>query len=201
MCGVRPLCLKEEGMRILLPLLLCVAFVPPLFAQATPGSQPCAEEERNKALVRRFYDEVWNRGNVAVVDEVFAPVYQPHDTSALRLPGAERADEQKKVAEFVRSTFSDFSLTPEFLVAEGDRVVARWTLRGKPTGLISILAAGRVETSGVNIFRFENGKGVEIWNHRDDLGARQQLGTSKLQFVSGFVLALVVCFILWLSKR
>ena len=66
------------------------------------------------------------------------------------------------------------------MIAELELVAARWTASGTHTGSWGTLAAtGRRATfSGVNIFRFESGKVVEIWNHRDDLGLREQLGAA-----------------------
>ena len=65
-----------------------------------------------------------------------------------------------------------------FIFAEGDLVAGRWTARGTNTGPWGgVEPTGKTaEFSGVNIFRFANGKVVEIWNHRDDLGLREQLG-------------------------
>ena len=64
------------------------------------------------------------------------------------------------------------------MLAEDDLVAARWTASGTHTGRWGdVEPTGRTATfSGVNIFRFANGKVVEIWNHRDDLGLREQLG-------------------------
>ena len=69
-------------------------------------------------------------------------------------------------------------MTIDFMVAEGDMVVARWTIRGTNNGeWMGKAATGKsVEFTGVNIFRFAKGKVVELWNHRDDLGFQQQLG-------------------------
>lgn len=53
----------------------------------------------------------------------------------------------------------------------------------------------------MNIFHFENGKIVEIWNHRDDLGAQKQLGISKISYAVGFIIGLGVCFIIWLGLK
>lgn len=66
----------------------------------------------------------------------------------------------------------------DFVVAEGDFVVGRWTASGTHLGRWGALEpTGRpMSFSGVNIFRFERGKVVEIWNHRDDLGLMEQLG-------------------------
>ena len=132
--------------------------------------------EANKALIRRFYEEAWARGEMAVVDEVFADDYERHDFRAGDpVPGPEG---QKQVAAAFRAAFPDLTWTIDFLVAEDDFVVGRWTASGTHGGSWAGLEpTGRsIEFSGVNVFRFENGKVVEIWNHRDDLGLMQQLG-------------------------
>lgn len=131
--------------------------------------------ESNKELVRRFYDEVWNKGNTDFVFHVFDDTYVRHD---LR-PGNPSAGSagQKQVADDFRAAFPDLKHETEFLVGENDFVVARWTMQGTNTGPWgSVPPTHRaVKFSGVNIFRLENGKVVEIWNHRDDLGMREQL--------------------------
>jgi steroid delta-isomerase-like uncharacterized protein len=130
----------------------------------------------NKALIRRFYEEVWGKGNLAVVDEVFAADYIRHDLRPGNpLPGPEG---QKKIAADFRAAFPDLHVTMDLMIAEGDMVAARVTNEGTNTGLWGdVPATGkRARFSGVNIFRIENGKVVEIWNHRDDLGVMQQLG-------------------------
>lgn len=132
--------------------------------------------EQNKALIRRFYEEVWNRGNLDVAYEVFAADYERHDLRPGNpLSGPEG---QKQIASDFRSAFPDLHMTVDVMIAEGDMVVARWTTEGTNTGAWgSIPATGKhVKFSGVNIFRIADGKVVEIWNHRDDLGVMQQLG-------------------------
>lgn len=132
--------------------------------------------EENKALVRRFYEEVWNHGHLAVTSLVFADDYVRHDlrpTQALPGPAG-----QAKIAGDFRAAFPDLRMRIDLLIGEGDLVAARWTTEGtntgpwggrKPTGL-------RAQFSGVNLFRIEGGKVVELWNHRDDLGLMQQIG-------------------------
>jgi steroid delta-isomerase-like uncharacterized protein len=130
----------------------------------------------NKAVVLRFYDEVWNKGNVPFADEVFAPDYVRHGHSSSRaLPSP--VELQQQVFDF-RYAFPDLHFDVEFVVAEDALVTARWTATGthiaswgglEPTGL-------HVTFSGVDIFRFERGKVVELWNHRDDLGLMEQAG-------------------------
>jgi steroid delta-isomerase-like uncharacterized protein len=134
--------------------------------------------EENKALVRRFYEEVWNCGNTDVALQVFGEDYVRQDlrpTEALPGPAG-----QKRIADDFRRAFPDLEVTIDLVVGEGDFVVGRWTATGThkgPWGRSSRRDGGR-RFSAVNIFRFENGKVAEIWNHRDDLGLREQLGVA-----------------------
>jgi len=141
--------------------------------------------DANKALIRRFYEEVWNNGHLDVADEVFSEDYVRHDlrpTQALPGPAG-----QKKVARDFRAAFPDLVYTLDLLLAEGDLVAARWTMEGTNTGQWGdVPPSGKhIQFSGVNIFRFAGGKVVEIWNHRDDLGVAQQLGAPIYAGASG----------------
>ncbi len=132
--------------------------------------------EQNKALIRYFYEEVWNKGNLNAADEVFAAEYARHDLRpGNALPGPEG---QKRIAGDFRAAFPDLHMQVDVMIAEADLVMARWTTTGTNTGAWgSVPATGKqVKFSGVNIFRIANGKVIEIWNHRDDLGVMQQLG-------------------------
>jgi len=128
------------------------------------------------ALVRRFYDEVWGRGLVEVAYEIFAENYARHDLRPSQAaPGPEG---QKRIAADFRAAFPDLRFHVDMVIAENDLVAARWTAEGTNSGpWAGQPATGRTARfSGVNIFRFERGKVVELWNHRDDLGLMQQLG-------------------------
>jgi steroid delta-isomerase-like uncharacterized protein len=132
--------------------------------------------EVNKALVRRFYEEVWGRGNTDVAFEVFADDYVRHDLRPVEaLPGPAG---QKKIADDFHAAFPDLEFTVDMIFGEGDFVVGRWTASGTHLGPWGgIEPTGRRATySAVNIFRFEDGRVAEIWNHRDDLGLAEQLG-------------------------
>jgi steroid delta-isomerase-like uncharacterized protein len=137
------------------------------------------DPEKNKLLVDRFYEEVWARGNVEFARHVFADDYVRHDLRPTQaVPGAAG---QAQIAEAFRAAFPDLEWHVDLLVAEGDLVAARWTASGTHTGAWAGGAptGRRAEFSGVNIFRFgPEGKVVEIWNHRDDLGLQEQLGAS-----------------------
>jgi steroid delta-isomerase-like uncharacterized protein len=132
--------------------------------------------DANASLVRRFYEEVWNRGNVDVADEVFAEDYVRHD---LRSSQAEPGPAgQKRIAADFRGAFPDLRFAVELVIAQEDLVAARWTAEGTNTGDWGGQPATgrRARFSGVNIFRLRDGRVVEIWNHRDDLRLSEQLG-------------------------
>ena len=88
--------------------------------------------EENKALVRRFYESMWNAGDLDVADEVFADDYVRHDLRPTQAqPGPEG---QKQVAAFFRSAFPDLSFVVDLVLGEHDLVAARWTASGTHTG-------------------------------------------------------------------
>ena len=127
------------------------------------------------ALVRRFYEEVWQRGNLDVAHDVFADDYVRHDPRAT--PAAPGPEGQKRIAADFRAAFPDLRFHVDLVIADGDLVAARWTVEGTNTGAWGNQPpTGRTARfSGVNIFRFQGRHVVEIWNHRDDLGLMQQL--------------------------
>jgi steroid delta-isomerase-like uncharacterized protein len=132
--------------------------------------------EANKQLVLRFYDELWNRGNLDAADELVGADYVRDDLRRGDAPPGPAG--QKAVAQQFRAAFPDTRLEVEALVAEGDLVVARWTISGTHSGVWgSVSPTGRsVRFAGVNFFRLANRKIAEIWNVRDDLGLREQIG-------------------------
>jgi steroid delta-isomerase-like uncharacterized protein len=136
--------------------------------------------DENKRLIRRFYQEVWDRGNLDVCDEVFAPDYVRHDFRTTEpVAGPEG---QKQIAADFRAAFPDLRVVVDLVIGEGDYVVGRWTATGTHSGPWGdVQPTGRsVRFSAANIFRFQNGKVEEIWNHRDDLGLREQLGGAAI---------------------
>jgi steroid delta-isomerase-like uncharacterized protein len=132
--------------------------------------------EPNKAIVRRLFEELWNKGNLSLADELFSPNYAHYDPST---PDVGRGPEsEKKRATLYRTAFPDLRLTIEDIIAEGETVMARWSCRGTHKGDLSGIApTGKQFTiSGVTIARLVNGKLVEGWVNWDALGIMQQLG-------------------------
>ncbi len=132
--------------------------------------------EQNKDIVRRLFEELWNKGNLSVADELFTLNYDHHDPST---PDVGRGPEsEKKRATLYRPAFPDLRLTIEDTIAEGERVVIRWSCRGTHKGDLSGIApTGKQFTiSGVSIARIAGGKMAEGWVNWDALGLMQQLG-------------------------
>jgi steroid delta-isomerase-like uncharacterized protein len=131
--------------------------------------------EENKALVRRILEEVWNKGNLAAIDELFAPTHVRHDPAN---PGVQDRDGVRQLVTMYRSAFPDLQFTVEDQIAEGDTVVTRYTGRGTHKGALpGIPATGKQATvSGIAISRIVGGKDSEEWVNYDALGLMQQLG-------------------------
>ncbi len=131
--------------------------------------------EELKAMARRYIEEVWNKGNLALIDEMFAPDYLNHSPNTGQMAGPEGL--KQLIAGFRRAA-PDLHLTIDDMLAEGDRVVTRWTARGTHQGeLMGIPPTGRqITVSAIVIDRIVEGRIVEHWAGRDDLGMYQQLG-------------------------
>ncbi len=132
--------------------------------------------EGNKFVFRRSFEELWNKGNLSLADELFDPNYAHHDPST---PDVGRGPEgEKKRVALYRTAFPDLRLTIEDVIAEGQTVMARWSCRGTHKGDLSGIAptGKQITILGVSIARFTNGKMVEGWVNWDALGLMQQLG-------------------------
>ena len=126
-------------------------------------------EEANKALARRLYEEVWFSRNPTAVDELVASSYVVHDIGD-RKGVREPADEQKLTAERFWQNGA-MSGHIDFQIAEDDLVATRWQWDYRPTTWLMKLAmlGGRNPVPIINVLRFRDGKIVEIWNHRHDI--------------------------------
>jgi steroid delta-isomerase-like uncharacterized protein len=132
--------------------------------------------EQNKATARRWSEELWGRGNVTVADEIIAADYVRHDPGD-PFPARGPAD-VKRIVTMLRKMLPDLEIRVESIIAEGDLVVSRYSTTATDTvGYMGMPATGKtIHASAMQMFRFANGKIVESWAVRDDLGVLRQLG-------------------------
>ena len=128
--------------------------------------------EDNKAIFRRIVEEGFNKGNMSVLDELVAANHVNH-TDNVHGP-----EEYKRFITMYRAAFPDLHMAIDLQIAEGDKVVNRWTTRATHRGnLMGIPPTGKqVTVTGTHIARIVGGKIVEEWGNMDALGMMQQLG-------------------------
>jgi steroid delta-isomerase-like uncharacterized protein len=133
------------------------------------------EPEQLKLLAKRFYEEVLNHGDLAVIDELIADEFVEHE----ELPGIPSNREGIRAwATLMRNAFPDLVVSINQMVASGDEVWVHMTMKGTHSGpFMDIPPTGRkVEISGIDRVRVRNGKAVEHWGVTDNLTLLQQLG-------------------------
>jgi steroid delta-isomerase-like uncharacterized protein len=130
--------------------------------------------QQQKMMIQRWVEVAWNNGDLAIADEVYSPDYLLHDP-ARPIHGTEAL--KQFVATFLTG-FPDIHVTIEDMIAEGDKVVWRYTVRGTHKGeFMGIAPTGKsITLTGILISRFADDKVVEDWNNYDALGMLQQLG-------------------------
>ena len=131
--------------------------------------------EENKAIFRRYVEEVGNGGKLDLADEIFDRYLAHQSDGSVLDRGPE--DVKRFMGEF-QTAFPDFHSTVEDQIAEGDKVVTRWRMRGTHEGEFRGIAptGNKLDITGIGIFRFSDGKVVESWDNFDQLGMMQQLG-------------------------
>jgi predicted ester cyclase len=122
--------------------------------------------EDTKEIARRWIDELWNKGNFAVSDELIAPDYLRHDA---QLPIRGRESYLDFIREY-RRTFPVMEFTIEDLVAEGQKILVRWTARG------TLKSGRRGELAGADLLRILDGRIAESWPLFDGLAMLRQIG-------------------------
>jgi steroid delta-isomerase-like uncharacterized protein len=132
--------------------------------------------EENKAIARRLIEEAWNQGNLDAVEELLADDHNPHHSMIGEQPPSRELYKQFIIR--TRAAFPDLHATIEDQIAEGDKVVTRWSVRGthhgkfqghNPTG-------NQMRVTGIVIDRIVDGKVVEGWMEMDTHGQMHQLG-------------------------
>lgn len=133
--------------------------------------------DENKALIRRWFEEVWNKGREEAIDEMFAEDGLAHGL-------ADEGGDLRGAAGFkpffrkFRAAFPDIKVVVEETITEGDKVAARCTVRGEhKSDSLGFAATQRpMEITGMTIVRIRDGKIVEAWNNFDFMSMFQQLG-------------------------
>jgi steroid delta-isomerase-like uncharacterized protein len=131
----------------------------------------------NKELVRRYFAEIWDGGDVDAIDGLFSPDFVRHGP-AMEGGDLRGHDGMKQLVRMYRTSFPDLKVPIDDQAAEGDVVVTRWTAKGHHQGdLMGTPPTGRqVTVPGVLIDRIAGGKIAEEWASYDGLSMLQQLG-------------------------
>jgi predicted ester cyclase len=138
------------------------------------------KEAQMKALIGRIADDIWNQGDLTVVDEVMSAdgkYHGPHMPN-----GTGDRETWRRAISMYRSAFPDSRVTYDELIVSGDTVVGRWSATATHTGqLPGVGPTGKqIKMGGITIYRFEAGKIVEAWEQLDMLGMWQQIGGISL---------------------
>jgi steroid delta-isomerase-like uncharacterized protein len=129
-----------------------------------------------KAMFTRYFEEGTNKGNLNIVEELFAPDYKHHDPAN---PDVIVGNEGvTRHIQSLRGAFPDLVFHIDDMVSDGEKIVIRWTANVTHTGdYFGIPPTGKSAViTGMNTWQVQNGKAVEGWVNRDDIGLAQQLG-------------------------
>lgn len=135
-------------------------------------------QEENKALLRRWFEEVWNKGRAEAIDEILAEDGVAHGLSDDPANPIVGPRDFRPFHTLFREAFPNLIVVVEDMVAEGDKVAARCSVRGRHDGEFMGRAATQspVEFTGMAIVRIDNGKIVEAWNNFDFMTLHKQVG-------------------------
>ncbi|AKS42661.1 nuclear transport factor 2 family protein [Wenzhouxiangella marina] len=166
-----------------------LALLPLALAQAQVDADDTPQEAANKRIALGFYQDLWGSDNTDRYRDYLADEYVVHDIGG-RNGVTEPAVEQMRIADrFWDSGTMDFEL--DYQIAEGDLVATRWIWRYEPETLLMKFLFGSTSIPIINVFRIEDGKIVELWNHRHDIDT----GITRVFVLMGFGLGLLVALI------
>jgi steroid delta-isomerase-like uncharacterized protein len=142
-----------------------------------PSATPVpASPEANKAVVGRYFNEIMNQGSLQAIDELMAPNFAFRIPT---LPDPMRGPEgMKQFVLGLRAGFPDIKFSPEYLIADGTRVAARYSMTGTQRGsFLGAPPSGKfVKDAGTDLFHLSGGRIVSVWVAEDAVGLLQQMG-------------------------
>ncbi len=182
--------------KVLALALLTFAPLPAALAKTTATSALAgpSQQDQNKAIARRVFDEIFNEGKFEVADEIYAKDFLNHGLHR----DADLQEDQAAV-HWEKKAFLNLTITVDFMMAEADLVTVVWTARGTNTGRAGALppTGFKLEERGITIWRIVNGKITEEWTSFDELGiARQFVGQLRWELI-GLLAAVIV--LIWIA--
>ncbi len=158
------------------PVIVILLIVFSTAALVNCGGEKMTVQKENKAVALRFWQEGWKQGNQAIFDEVCAPDLVNHDPLHTGVTDLETYKEH--VAFYTTAFPNEGGVTIDDMVAQGDRVIVRWTWEVTHEGeVMNILPTGnRLVLTGITVHRFADGRVAENWHLYDAMGFLQQLG-------------------------
>ncbi|HKY45240.1 MAG TPA: ester cyclase [Pyrinomonadaceae bacterium] len=134
--------------------------------------------EENKQIVRRWFEEVWNNGRADLIAEMFDENGIAHGLSDDPAKPIKGPEGYRPFYNVFREAFPNIRIVIEDMVAEGDKVAARCSVRGKHEGNFQGIAASQspIDFTGMTFIRIADGKIVEAWNNFDFMSLNRQCG-------------------------
>ncbi len=172
---------------ILAPAIGAIASAP-----ALPAPVVVSQQETNKAVARRFFEEIFNQGRFQVADQLYAPGFVNHG-----LHRNHSQQEDQAAVRWEKQAFPDLKITTDLMVAEGDLVTVVWTARGANTRAASPLPATgfKLELRGITVWRIVAGKICEEWTSFDLSQAVRQFAIQLKWQLLGLLCAAAI--LLW----
>jgi len=173
----------------------------PAWAATAPPSAsssvaPISQQEQNKAIARRVFEEIFNQGKFQVADEIYAPDFVNHGLHA----NADLQVDQAAV-HFEKQACPDLKITYGPMVAEGDLVSVLWVFRGTNTARSGWVPAtgAKIEVKGITIWRIEDGRIRDEWTSMNELTVIGEVAYQVRWQLLG--LACVVLILLWIAAK
>ena len=159
-----------------------------MYTGALADTAASDSEERNKALALAFYKDLWFSPNTDRYEDYMADTYVIHDIGDEK-GLTEPAITQMEIADFFWAN-GNMSGEIDYQIADGDLVATRWTWQYEPTTVLGRILKGRDNLPIINVFRFDQGKIVEIWNHRHDIDTGMSTRFTAKGFLYGILVAI-----------